>query len=181
MTIYRLITIYEQCFVPLLQRISKVEHLTLLLTVDLTKATFNHFLGGTHLEEHIVSYMPYLKQLNFHIRSILKDASHVDIDTIRQSFIKQQQPVECAVEYFNNNYGQCHIYSLPFISTRVSQALPNLRTLEVFNELEQQDKTISMTNSFAHFFYADSTQYSYGLCSTISLSNSSSLSKRTGH
>jgi hypothetical protein len=43
-----------------------------------------------------------------------------------------------------------YLFTSIYYSTRVSQALPNLRTLEVFNGLEQQDKTISMTNRFAH-------------------------------
>ena len=63
--------------------------------------------------------MPHLCQFNFHIRSILENASHVELDTIRQSFFLQQQSVDCAVDYFNNNYGQCQIYSLPFNGTRL--------------------------------------------------------------
>ncbi|CAF1352895.1 unnamed protein product [Rotaria sordida] len=136
--------------------------------------------------------MPHLYQFHFHIRSILENASDVEIDTIHQSFMKQQyQFVGCTVDYFNNNYGQCQIYSLPFIGTRLdfisnrfplfdinntfsmitilllfdditpfesvfferlAQALPYLRTLEVFNNLEQQEKIIVSTNNlkFTH-------------------------------
>jgi hypothetical protein len=64
--------------------------------------------------------MPHLRQFNCHIRSIIKNTSHINIDTICQSFMKhQQQSVDCAIDYFNNNYGQCQIYSLPFIGTRL--------------------------------------------------------------
>ncbi len=130
--------------------------------------------------------MPHLRQFNFHIRSIVPYAPHIDIDTIRQSFVNQQQSVDCVLDYFNNNYGQCQIFSLPFIGTRldfisnrfplfdenkntfsnvtklllfddvkpfennffglVSRALPHLKSLEVFNRLEQQEKTTITTN-----------------------------------
>jgi len=151
-----------------------------------------HYIDGFDLEKDIISYMPHLRQFNFHIRSILKNASHINIETIRQSFIRhQQQSVDCVIDYFNNDYVQCQIYSLPFIGTRldfisnrfplvdtnnmfsmvtklllfddvqpfendffirVSQALPRLRTLEIFNELEQQEKIKMTTNNleFAH-------------------------------
>jgi len=187
MTIYRNIVNYKECIVPLLQRFSNVEYLTLLLAINGTKTRLNHFVDGFDLEKDIVSYMPHLHQFNFHIRSILKNATHIEIDTIRQSLLKyQQQSVDCAVDYFNNNYGQCQIYSLPFIGNRldfisnrfplfhinnrfsmvtmlllfddvkpfenlffvrIARALPHLRTLEVFNELEQQEKTTVTTNN----------------------------------
>jgi hypothetical protein len=35
--------------------------------------------------------MSHLRRFHIHIRSILKDPSHVEIDTIRQSFIQYQQ------------------------------------------------------------------------------------------
>jgi hypothetical protein len=63
--------------------------------------------------------MPRLRQFNFHIRSILKTASHIIINRIRQSFLNQQQPFDCVLDHFRNNYGQCQIYSLPFIGTRL--------------------------------------------------------------
>ena len=63
--------------------------------------------------------MPHLRQFNFHIRSILQDAPQVDIDILRQSFLEQrvQQFVNCTLDYFNNHYGQCQVFSLPFIAT----------------------------------------------------------------
>ncbi|CAF1371745.1 unnamed protein product [Rotaria sordida] len=191
-TIYRNFVLYKECLVPLLQRFSNVEYLTLLLAIDKTGSIPNHFIDGYDLENDIISYMPHLYQFHFHIRSILENASDVEIDTIYQSFMKQQyQFVGCTVDYFNNNYGQCQIYSLPFIGTRLdfisnrfplfdinntfsmitilllfdditpfesvfferlAQALPYLRTFEVFNNLEQQEKIIVSTNNlkFTH-------------------------------
>ncbi|CAF1482532.1 unnamed protein product [Rotaria sordida] len=130
--------------------------------------------------------LPHLRQFHFHIRSIVAYTSHIDIDTIRQSFVHQQQSVDCVLDYFNNRCGQCQIFSLPFIGTRldfisnrfrlvdenkntfsnvttillfddvkpleynffrlVARALPYLKPLEVFNRLEQQEKTMIITN-----------------------------------
>jgi hypothetical protein len=186
-TSYRTITQFENMFVPVLQRLSNVEYLTFLLVIDLSVTGRNHFIDGFYFENCIISYMSHLRQFHFHIRSILKNPSHVEINTIRQSFIQyQQQSVDCVIDYFNNNYGQCQIYSLPFIGTRldfisnrfplfdtnktfsvvtklllfddiqpfesdfferVSRALPHLRTLDVMNGLEQQEKIKTTTNN----------------------------------
>jgi hypothetical protein len=172
---------------PLLQRLSTVEHLTLLLAIDADR--LGHFIDGFDLQRDIVSYMPHLHQFHFHIRSVLNYAVHVNLDTIRQSFLQQKQAVDCNIDYFKNNHGQCQIYSLPFIGTRldfisnrfplfdinntfsnvtrlllfddikpfenvffeqVARALPRLKTLNVFNELEQQEKT-KITTNFIEF------------------------------
>ncbi|CAF3726374.1 unnamed protein product [Rotaria sordida] len=192
MKIYQNIIHYEQCIVPLLQRLSNVEYLTLLLAIDGTTSRLNNFVNGFDLEKDILSYMRHLRQFNFHIRTIFENATHVEIDTIRQSFMKyQQESVDCAVDFFNNNYGQCQIYSLPFIGNRldfisnrfplfnmtktfsmvtmlllfddvkpfenlffarIARDLSHLKTLELFNELEQQEKTKVTTNNieFTH-------------------------------
>ncbi len=120
MTIYRNTDMYEECVVPLLQRLTNVEHLTLLLAIGIVTDRPDHFIGEFDLEQHIVSYMPNLRQFKFHIRSRFKNAPHVAADTIRQSFTKQQRhSFDRVLDYFNNNYGQCQIYSLPFIGTRL--------------------------------------------------------------
>ena len=54
--------------------------------------TPNHFIDGFVLEKNIFQYMSHLRQFSFHIRSILKNASHIKIDQIRQSFLRQQKP-----------------------------------------------------------------------------------------
>ncbi|CAF0832052.1 unnamed protein product [Rotaria sp. Silwood1] len=192
MRIYRNFDPYKECLVPLLQRFSNVEYLTLLLAIDKTKSIPNPFIDGYDLHNDIISYMPHLSQFHFHIRSVLENAPHIEIDTIRQSFMKQHnQFIDCTIDYFNNNYGQCQIYSLPFIGTRLdfisnrfplfdinntftmvtvlllfddikpfesvffeclAQALPYLKTLEVINELEQQENITVSTNNlkFTH-------------------------------
>ncbi|CAF1411759.1 unnamed protein product [Rotaria sp. Silwood1] len=185
-TIYRNIFEYEQCIIPFLQRLSSVEHLTLLLAIGENENGPNHFIGGLDLQRDIISYMPHLCQFDFHIRSILKDAAHIKLDKIRQSFFQYQQSIDCTIDYFNKRYGQCQIYSLPFIGTRldfisnrfplfdvekrfsnvtmlllfddvkpfehgffqrVTQALPHLKVLEVFNLLEQEEKSTTTNNS----------------------------------
>ncbi len=119
MRIYRNIFEYEQCIIPLLQRLSSVEHLTLLLAIDVDNNGSNHFIDGLDLRRDIISYMPNLFQFDFHIRSILENADHIEIDRIRQSFNQYEQSIDCTIDYFNNGYGQCQIYSLPFIGTRL--------------------------------------------------------------
>ncbi|CAF4270243.1 unnamed protein product, partial [Rotaria magnacalcarata] len=104
-TIYRTIRDYET-LVLALQRLSNVEYLTLLLAIDCEEIRPHHFIDGFDLEDDIISYMPHLRQFHFHIRSILKDASHAELDTIRQSFVKQQQSIDFPIDYFDNNYGQ---------------------------------------------------------------------------
>jgi hypothetical protein len=186
---YRNFINYEPC-ISLLQRLSNIEYLTLLLAIGVNGTTPNHFIDGFILERNIVSYMPRLSQFNFHIRSILKNASHITIEQIRQSFRKQQS-FDCVLDHFKNNYSQCQIYTLPFIGTRldfvsnrfplfdinntfanvttlllfddvkpfesvffecVARTLLQLKTLEIINQLEQQDKiTASKINiNFPH-------------------------------
>jgi hypothetical protein len=180
MIVYRNTIYYEQFIRPFFQRLSSVEHLTLILAIGARGVGLNHFIDGFDLQRDIVSYMSHLRQFNFHIRSVLGGTSHIDIDTIRQSFIQQKQPVDFALDYFNNNYSQCQIYSLPFIGNRLdfisnrfplfdvnntfsnvtklllfddikpfenafferlARALPHLKILDVFNQLEQEEKT----------------------------------------
>ena len=118
-TIYRNIISYQERVLPVLQHLSSVEHLTLLLAIDVNQNGPNHFIDGLDLQRDIISYMPNLFQFNFHIRSILKNADHIKLDKIRQSFIQYEQSIDYTIDYFNNEYGQCQIYSLPFIGTRL--------------------------------------------------------------
>ncbi len=78
---------YGPC-ISILRRLSNVECLTLILAIGVNGTISNHFIDGFILEKNIVSYMPRLSQFNFHIRSILKNASHITIEQIRQSFPK---------------------------------------------------------------------------------------------
>ncbi|CAF1433754.1 unnamed protein product [Rotaria sordida] len=178
-TCYRNILHYDR-FILLFPRLSTVEHLTLLLGVGANRFGLDHFIDGFDLQRNVISQMPHLRQFNFYIRSILKDAPQINIDILRQSFLEQriQQFVDCTLDYFNNHYGQCQVFSLPFIGTRldfisnrfplfdvtntfsnvttlllfddikpfehnfferVTQALPHLKTLNVFNLLEQEE------------------------------------------
>ena len=80
-----------------------IEYLTLLLAVGLETFLPRHFIDGYDLQRDIISYMPHLHQFHFHIRSIVAYTSHIDIDTIRQSFVNQEQSVDCVLDYFNNS------------------------------------------------------------------------------
>ncbi|CAF4492793.1 unnamed protein product, partial [Rotaria socialis] len=63
----------------------------------------DHFIDGSILERDILSCMPRLRQFNYHIRSILQNASHIKI---RQSFFNQQEPFKCVLDHFKNKYEQ---------------------------------------------------------------------------
>ncbi|CAF2950638.1 unnamed protein product [Rotaria sp. Silwood2] len=85
MTIYRNIINYEQHILPLFQHLSNVEHLKLLLAIDVKDIGLDHFIDGLDLERDIISYMPNLCQFNFHIRSVRPHAPYLELDTIRQT------------------------------------------------------------------------------------------------
>ncbi len=53
------------------------------------------------------------------ICSILRNATHIEVDTIHQSFTRQHS-IDCILAYFNNQYSQCQIYSLQFIDNRLN-------------------------------------------------------------
>jgi hypothetical protein len=147
MKMYRNFNNYELCF-SLLQRLSNVEYLTLLLAIGRDDATLNHLIDGSVLERNIFPWMPRLHRFNYHIRSVLKNASHITTKQVRQSFVKQQQSFDCVVDHFKNAYAQCHIYSLPFVGTRldfVSNRFPlfdnnktfsNVTTLLLFDDVK---------------------------------------------
>jgi hypothetical protein len=148
-TSYRNIPQYERCIVPLLQRLSTIEYLTLLLAVGVERFQPRHFIDGYDLQRDIISHMPHLRQFYFHVRSIVVFVPHIDIDTIRQSFFHQEQSVDCVLDYFNNDCGQYQIFSLPFIGTRldfISNRFPlfdenkntfsNVTTILLFDDLK---------------------------------------------
>ncbi|CAF1406142.1 unnamed protein product [Adineta ricciae] len=188
MTIYENFDEYETCF-SLLRCLSSVEYLTLLLAIGKNGVEPNHFIDELVLEKSMLRYMYHLRQFKFHIRSILKYASHHMMNEIHESFLRQQ-PFNCVYDYFKNNYGQCQIYSIPFVGTRLdfisnrfplfdgtfssvttllifddvlpfensffqrlAQALPRLKTLEIRNELGQQQKAMAanMNTDRIHF------------------------------
>ncbi len=150
MKMYRNFKGYDICLC-LLKRLSSVEYLTLLLAIDETDSTPIHFIEQLFSEKYIYRCMPNLHQFHFHIRSIFKDVSPTITNDIFQSFLKrqqQQQSFDYFIDHFNNNYGQCQIYSLPFLGTRldfVSNRFPffdnnstfsNVTLLLLFDDVE---------------------------------------------
>ena len=117
--IYRNIFFYEQSIPPLLQRLPSVEQLQLLLATGPCPRDANRFIDGNHLQQQITSHMPHLRQFDFHIRSALRNAAYVEAETIQKSFSQFERPVRCAVDYFDNRHSQCHVYSIPFVGTRL--------------------------------------------------------------
>lgn len=137
MTVYRNFVDYEACLIPLLQRFSDIKYLRLVLAINLKRPMTNCFINGYDLDNGITSYMPHLHQFHFLIRSVLQNALHVKMDTIHQSFRKQKYEfVDGTLDYFDNDYGQCQIHSLPFIGARldfVSNRFPLFDTNKTFS------------------------------------------------
>ncbi|CAF1469192.1 unnamed protein product [Adineta ricciae] len=117
---YRNFKNFDVCLC-LLERLSSVEQLTLILAIDETDTTPIHFVDQLFSEKNIYRCIPNLHQFHFHIRSIFKGASQTTVDQILQGFVKREhhQSFHCVIDHFNNSYGQCQIYSLPFIGTRL--------------------------------------------------------------
>ena len=123
---------------PLLQRLSSVEHLQLLLAIGYSAHDTNRFIDGNHLQQEITSYMPHLRQFDFHIRSVRRDGAHVEPETIQKSFSEFQQPVVSSVDYFSNGHSQSHVYSIPFVDTRldfISNRFPLFDTRKTFSHV----------------------------------------------
>ena len=113
---YQNIFEYEKCIIPLLQRLSNVEHLTLLLAIDGNDNGPNHFIDGLDLQRDIISYMPNLFQFDFHIRSILKNADHIELDKIRQNFIHHNLALLVKTELRKNDFYRVGQKSLSFLA-----------------------------------------------------------------
>ena len=146
---YRNFSNYEQCIL-LVRRMLNVEYLTLLFAIGVNGIEPNHFIDGSVLRNEILflTCLAY-RQFHFHIRSILKNASHVTIDQIRPKFWEtsvNHSTVHSIIS--ENKYGQYQIYSLPFIGTRldfisnrfplfdVNNTFANVTTLLLFDDVK---------------------------------------------
>jgi hypothetical protein len=93
---------------------SKLEKLTLSLYVRGRTS----FIDGTHLDNDIISKMPYLHTFIFDIvtEHVRIDKEHLPTsDHVRRALIEKGYNVGCYIDYLLNEGGRCHIYSLPFI------------------------------------------------------------------
>ncbi|CAF3514073.1 unnamed protein product [Rotaria socialis] len=90
---------------------SQLEKLTLSLYVDGRTS----FIDGTHLNNDIISKMPYLHRFNFDIVTeivIISNEYLPTSDDVRRPLIEKGYNVDCYVDYLGTERGRCHIYSV---------------------------------------------------------------------
>jgi len=88
------------------------------LTLCLTVRNPNSLIDGTHLQNEILNYMPFLTQFKFDIRSwytvndIVEPLSNDDIQRTFTDIGYRQ--IGCSIRYFYGNNILCHVFTLPF-------------------------------------------------------------------
>jgi len=111
---------YDNQILPLLRQMSQLEKLTLSLQVHLRIS----FIDGTHLDNDIISKMPYLHTFIFDIVTeyvIINEKLLPTSDDVRRALIQRGYNVGCYIDYVCNRTGRCHIYSLPFTLERIQE------------------------------------------------------------
>jgi hypothetical protein len=88
------------------------------LTLHIRTNNRSQFIDGIHLENEILYHMSQLNTFNFHITThiITSDIQYrQSLDDIQRTFNKWKfGEVKCCVDYFPDDTGQCHIYSVPY-------------------------------------------------------------------
>ncbi|CAF4091213.1 unnamed protein product [Rotaria sordida] len=126
---------YNELIVPLLRRMTHLEKLTLNICINTSNESIDEtsqFVDGTHLQNKILIYMPYLHTFNFYINTkvLLRFSNYRKFnDSIQQIFtnIKYEQ-TNCMVYTFDYE-SICYAYSLPLRFThlsRITNHFPNI-------------------------------------------------------
>ncbi|CAF3851343.1 unnamed protein product [Rotaria sordida] len=105
---------YNTTILPLLNRMSNLEELSLYLAVYVNET----FIDGNHLKKNIINRMPRLNQFRFYIRSIKFIRNQIycpSTEDIQQTFIDfRNNQIISYVDYLPEaRQGRCHIYSYP--------------------------------------------------------------------
>ena len=110
---------YDDQIVPLLRQMSQLEKLILSLYIH----NRTSFIDGIHLNNDIISNMPYLHTFMFDIvtEHVTIDEKYLPTyDDICRALIQKGYNVDCYIDYQCNGGGRCHIYSLPFTMERIN-------------------------------------------------------------
>ncbi|CAF4111412.1 unnamed protein product, partial [Adineta steineri] len=117
---------YDNRIIPLLHRMSNLEQLLLCLTIR----NRNGLIDGTHLQNEIYSYMPFLKNFACDIRTrnlnngLLPILSNDDIQQTLSNI--RYGPMIGNIRYFLTNSVLCHVFTLPFAFDRLQYLTNNL-------------------------------------------------------
>ncbi|CAF1498937.1 unnamed protein product [Rotaria sordida] len=110
------IDMYDYILVPLFQRMTNLEKLSLYF-VNICEP----IIDGEDLEKNIINHMPRLNEFTFNICSIIcphladQPINLPSNDDIQHTFRNfQNSQIISSVYYFNSNYFYCHIYSYPY-------------------------------------------------------------------
>ncbi|CAF2145333.1 unnamed protein product [Rotaria magnacalcarata] len=117
--------------------------------------------------KNIISHMPRLNQFIFNIRSIINYNNlnyFPSNEDIHRTFInfKDNQVTSC-VDYFpTSKYGQCHIYSCPFILTYYENLTNNFPggLFNTVQQIELFDEQLTIINSEQQNFNNENRKYS---------------------
>jgi hypothetical protein len=82
----------------------------------------NSFIDGTYLTNEVFNYMSHLHTFIF---DIVSEDTGINVhpkpcsDDIRRTFIENGHHADCYINYYRNERGRCHVYSLPFTMGRI--------------------------------------------------------------
>ena len=135
--------VYDELFVPMLQRMLNLEKLALALLI----ARQERFVDGNDLKNNIVGHMPRLKEFTFNIRSTIELDNQIHLpsnEDMQRTFtdLTDHRIISC-VDYFSyEKIGQCHFYTCPYTMTcyeNISNKFPGgvfeyVRCVTLFDE-----------------------------------------------
>ncbi|CAF4203359.1 unnamed protein product [Adineta steineri] len=147
---YNHICTYDNRIIPLLHRMPNLEQLLLCLTVR----SHNGLIDGTHLQNGILIYMPFLKSFACDIRTRNLNNGLLPIlsnDDIRQTLSNiRHGPMIGSIRYFLTNSMLCHVFTLPFAFDRLQYLTNNFPDV-LFDRVCYL--SISDSFSFEHEFF----------------------------
>ena len=106
---------YEELVVPLLNRMSNLEQLSLYLVID-RRGPYKSFIDGDNLKKDIICHMPKLNNFVFSIHSIINDLGYsinlpLNKDIQRTFKGLEDDQVISHIDYFpNEKNGRYHIH-----------------------------------------------------------------------
>ncbi|CAM4789020.1 unnamed protein product [Rotaria magnacalcarata] len=129
---YSKISEYDNLVVRLLHHMSHLEELTLYLCIK----DRPRFVDGTHIHNEILSHMTRLHTFTFYIstENYVKDSTlRLSNNDIQETFKnRENQQVDCTVDYVDDVFVLCKIFSLPFRFDRFEWITNNFSTM-IFN------------------------------------------------
>ncbi|CAF4618030.1 unnamed protein product [Rotaria sp. Silwood2] len=169
---------YNKTIVPLLNRMSNLEELSLYLAVYDDET----FIDGNHLKKNIINRMPRLNQFRFYIRSnmfIRNQMYFPSTEDIQQTFIDfPNNEIVSYVDYLpETREGRCHIYSYPSFTPYYTDIANNFP-----GGLFQHVRVVSLYDDspFEHEFFLQIAQ-SFPFVEQLSVINHKSQNRKQSY